>query len=132
MLSLRCVVFLQGHFRQERQPCPPPDWEFHRPLQREPRRESSRRCGSGFARLKEKRSDEDSFVVFGGCYDGQRGHSAGARMRARSLSVELPPTYRGRGGAERKRRALDALERVGMAHRVKHYIGVSMTSCMKG
>jgi putative ABC transport system ATP-binding protein len=36
-------------------------------------------------------------------------------------NVELPLTYRGMGGAERKRRAMEALERVGMAHRVKHY-----------
>jgi putative ABC transport system ATP-binding protein len=36
-------------------------------------------------------------------------------------NVELPLTYRGMGGAERKRRAKDALERVGMAHRMKHY-----------
>ena len=36
-------------------------------------------------------------------------------------NVELPLTYRGMGAAERKRRALEALERVGMSHRVKHY-----------
>src|SRR5437016_5606298 len=36
-------------------------------------------------------------------------------------NVELPLTYRGMGGAERKQRVLAALERVGMAHRVKHY-----------
>jgi putative ABC transport system ATP-binding protein len=36
-------------------------------------------------------------------------------------NVELPLTYRGMGGAERKRRTLEALERVGMAHRMKHY-----------
>ena len=36
-------------------------------------------------------------------------------------NVELPLTYRGMGSAERKRRAMEALERVGMAHRVKHY-----------
>jgi putative ABC transport system ATP-binding protein len=36
-------------------------------------------------------------------------------------NVELPLTYRGMGGAERKRRAQEALERVGMAHRMKHY-----------
>ena len=36
-------------------------------------------------------------------------------------NVELPLTYRGIGAAERKRRAESALERVGMAHRVRHY-----------
>jgi len=36
-------------------------------------------------------------------------------------NVELPLTYRGMGGAERKKRVHDALERVGMSHRVKHY-----------
>src|ERR1017187_1353605 len=36
-------------------------------------------------------------------------------------NVELPLTYRGMGNAERKRRTLEALERVGMAHRIKHY-----------
>jgi putative ABC transport system ATP-binding protein len=36
-------------------------------------------------------------------------------------NVELPLTYRGMGSAERKRRTHEALERVGMAHRMKHY-----------
>jgi len=36
-------------------------------------------------------------------------------------NVELPLTYRGMGGAERKRRCHEALEKVGMAHRMKHY-----------
>jgi len=36
-------------------------------------------------------------------------------------NVELPLTYRGMASAERKKRVLEALERVGMAHRVKHY-----------
>ena len=36
-------------------------------------------------------------------------------------NVELPLTYRGLSGAERKKRVTDALERVGMSHRVKHY-----------
>ena len=35
-------------------------------------------------------------------------------------NVELPLTYRGMKSAERKKRANDALERVGMAHRAKH------------
>src|SRR5438046_1292864 len=36
-------------------------------------------------------------------------------------NVELPLTYRGMGGAERKQRSQAALERVGMSHRSKHY-----------
>ena len=36
-------------------------------------------------------------------------------------NVELPLTYRGMPAAERKKRVQDALERVGMAHRLKHY-----------
>jgi putative ABC transport system ATP-binding protein len=36
-------------------------------------------------------------------------------------NVELPLTYRGMPGAERKRRVQEALERVGMSHRMKHY-----------
>ncbi len=36
-------------------------------------------------------------------------------------NVELPLTYRGMNAAERKQRVNDALEKVGMVHRVKHY-----------
>ncbi|MDZ4799213.1 MAG: ABC transporter ATP-binding protein [Bryobacteraceae bacterium] len=36
-------------------------------------------------------------------------------------NVELPLTYRGMAGSERKKRVHEALERVGMSHRVKHY-----------
>jgi putative ABC transport system ATP-binding protein len=36
-------------------------------------------------------------------------------------NVELPLTYRGMPAAERKKRVMEALERVGMGHRVKHY-----------
>jgi putative ABC transport system ATP-binding protein len=36
-------------------------------------------------------------------------------------NVELPLTYRGMPSAERKQRVQDSLERVGMAHRMKHY-----------
>jgi len=36
-------------------------------------------------------------------------------------NVELPLTYRGMGSPERKKRVHEALERVGMSHRVKHY-----------
>jgi putative ABC transport system ATP-binding protein len=36
-------------------------------------------------------------------------------------NVELPLTYRGMDSSERTRRVSEALEKVGMAHRVKHY-----------
>lgn len=36
-------------------------------------------------------------------------------------NVELPLTYRGMSGTERKKRVHEALEKVGMLHRVKHY-----------
>lgn len=36
-------------------------------------------------------------------------------------NVELPLTYRGMPAAERKQRVTEALEKVGMAHRVNHY-----------
>ncbi|MGH9815261.1 MAG: ABC transporter ATP-binding protein [Candidatus Acidiferrales bacterium] len=36
-------------------------------------------------------------------------------------NVELPLTYRGMASAERKKRVQEALEKVGMAHRMKHY-----------
>src|SRR5438270_2928838 len=36
-------------------------------------------------------------------------------------NVELPLTYRGMSSAERKQRVMQALDRVGMTHRVKHY-----------
>jgi putative ABC transport system ATP-binding protein len=36
-------------------------------------------------------------------------------------NVELPLTYRGMASAERKQRVHNALERVGMSHRTKHY-----------
>ena len=36
-------------------------------------------------------------------------------------NVELPLTYRGMPATERKQRVQEALEKVGMAHRVKHY-----------
>ena len=35
--------------------------------------------------------------------------------------VELPLTYRGMASAERKKKVHEALERVGMSHRIKHY-----------
>jgi putative ABC transport system ATP-binding protein len=36
-------------------------------------------------------------------------------------NVELPLTYRSMGAGERRKRVQDMLERVGMAHRAKHY-----------
>src|SRR5213594_1937220 len=36
-------------------------------------------------------------------------------------NVELPLTYRGMPSAERKRRVQESLDKVGMAHRMKHY-----------
>jgi putative ABC transport system ATP-binding protein len=36
-------------------------------------------------------------------------------------NVELPLTYRGMSLAERKQRVVEALERVGMSHRTRHY-----------
>ena len=36
-------------------------------------------------------------------------------------NVELPLTYRGMSSADRKKSVMDALEKVGMTHRVKHY-----------
>src|SRR5947207_11934351 len=65
-------------------------------------------------------------------------HSARARIRNREVgfifqsfnligdltvfeNVELPLTYRGMSAVDRKKRVTEALERVGMAHRMKHY-----------
>jgi putative ABC transport system ATP-binding protein len=36
-------------------------------------------------------------------------------------NVELPLTYRGMPSSDRKKRVQEALEKVGMAHRIKHY-----------
>ena len=36
-------------------------------------------------------------------------------------NVELPLTYRGMRSAERRQRVQEALDRVGMSHRMKHY-----------
>jgi putative ABC transport system ATP-binding protein len=36
-------------------------------------------------------------------------------------NVELPLTYRGMPGAERRQRVQESLERVGMSHRMRHY-----------
>jgi putative ABC transport system ATP-binding protein len=66
------------------------------------------------------------------------GHAARARIRNREVgfifqsfnligdltvqeNVDLPLTYRGLNATERKRRTHEALEKVGMSHRMKHY-----------
>ncbi|HOB99826.1 MAG TPA: ABC transporter ATP-binding protein [Verrucomicrobiota bacterium] len=66
------------------------------------------------------------------------GHAARARIRNREVgfifqsfnligdltvyeNVELPLTYRGLNATVRKQRAHEALEKVGMSHRMKHY-----------
>jgi putative ABC transport system ATP-binding protein len=66
------------------------------------------------------------------------GHAERARIRNREVgfifqsfnligdltvfeNVELPLTYRGMNTAERKQRVHEALEKVGMAHRTKHF-----------
>ena len=65
-------------------------------------------------------------------------HSERARIRNREIgfifqsfnlisdltvfeNVELPLTYRGLAAAEREERAMEALEKVGMSHRLRHY-----------
>jgi putative ABC transport system ATP-binding protein len=65
-------------------------------------------------------------------------HSERARIRNREIgfifqsfnligdltvfeNVELPLTYRGLAAAERQQRAMEALEKVGMGHRLRHY-----------
>ena len=65
-------------------------------------------------------------------------HSQRARVRNREIgfifqafnligdltvyeNVELPLTYRGMPSSERRQRVLEALDKVGMAHRMKHY-----------
>jgi len=53
-----------------------------------------------------------------------RFHLPGVQPDRRSdgvENVELPLTYRSMGRTERRRRAEEALERVGMSHRLKHY-----------
>lgn len=79
---------------------------------------------------------EGSYTLNGRAVD-QLKHSDRARIRNREIgfifqsfnligdltvyeNVELPLTYRGMGGKERKERVNEALDRVGMAHRAKH------------
>jgi putative ABC transport system ATP-binding protein len=82
-------------------------------------------------------SSDGSYVLNGRPVDGLK-LSERARIRNREIgfifqafnligdltvyeNVELPLTYRGMPGAERKKRVHESLERVGMGHRVKHY-----------
>ena len=80
---------------------------------------------------------EGSYVLNGKSADGLktgqrariRNHEIGFIFQAFNLigdltvyeNVELPLTYRNMPGSERKRHVADALERVGMSHRMKHY-----------
>ncbi len=83
-------------------------------------------------------SPSDGTYVLNGQEVARLDHSARARIRNREIgfifqsfnligdltvfeNVELPLTYRGLGAAERKQRALGALEKVGMSHRLRHY-----------
>jgi len=82
-------------------------------------------------------SSDGSYVLNGRPVDGLK-LSERARIRNREIgfifqafnligdltvyeNVELPLTYRGMPGTERKKRVHESLERVGMGHRVKHY-----------
>ncbi len=76
--------------------------------------------------------------ILNGNQVAQLHHAARARIRNREIgfifqsfnligdltvfeNVELPLTYRGLSQSERKERALEALEKVGMSHRLRHY-----------
>lgn len=82
-------------------------------------------------------ASEGSYVLNGNNVSNL-DHAARARIRNREIgfifqsfnligdltvfeNVELPLTYRGLGTAERKQRAMEALEKVGMSHRTRHY-----------
>ncbi len=83
-------------------------------------------------------SPTEGFYTLNGRPVANLGHAERARIRNREIgfifqsfnligdltvyeNVELPLTYRGMDGTERKKRVNEALEKVGMAHRVKHY-----------
>ncbi|HKS38627.1 MAG TPA: ABC transporter ATP-binding protein [Verrucomicrobiae bacterium] len=83
-------------------------------------------------------SSTEGFYILNGQPVANLDHAERARIRNREIgfifqsfnligdltvfeNVELPLTYRGMDGTERKKRVNEALERVGMAHRVKHY-----------
>src|SRR2546425_4124697 len=83
-------------------------------------------------------SPTEGFYTLNGRPVANLGHAERARIRNREIgfifqsfnligdltvyeNVELPLTYRGMDGTERKKRVNEALEKVGMAHRAKHY-----------
>src|ERR1051326_943249 len=83
-------------------------------------------------------SPTEGFYTLNGQSVAELDHAERARLRNREIgfifqsfnligdltvfeNVELPLTYRGMDGTERKKRVNEALERVGMAHRVRHY-----------
>jgi putative ABC transport system ATP-binding protein len=83
-------------------------------------------------------SPTEGFYSLNGQAVAELDHSERARIRNREVgfifqsfnligdltvfeNVELPLTYRRMDGAERRKRVNEALEKVGMAHRVKHY-----------
>jgi len=83
-------------------------------------------------------SPTEGFYTLNGRPVANLSHAERARIRNREIgfifqsfnligdltvyeNVELPLTYRGMDGTERRKRVNEALERVGMAHRVKHY-----------
>ena len=83
-------------------------------------------------------SPTEGYYMLNGQAVAQLGHSERARIRNREIgfifqsfnligdltvyeNVELPLTYRGMDGTERKKRVNEALERVAMAHRMRHY-----------
>ncbi len=80
----------------------------------------------------------DGQYTLNGAAVANLGHAERARIRNREVgfifqsfnligdltvfeNVELPLTYRGMSTAERRQRVNEALEKVGMAHRMKHY-----------
>jgi len=83
-------------------------------------------------------SPTEGFYTLNGQPVANLGHAQRARIRNREIgfifqsfnligdltvfeNVELPLTYRGMDGTERRKRVNEALEKVGMAHRVRHY-----------
>src|SRR5712671_4371588 len=83
-------------------------------------------------------SPTDGVYTLNGQPAANLDHSQRARIRNREVgfifqsfnligdlnvyeNVELPLTYRGMGSKERKQRVQEKLEKVGMAHRMKHY-----------
>ncbi len=82
-------------------------------------------------------SSEGTYIL-NGTNVSELSHGQRARIRNREIgfifqsfnligdltvyeNVELPLTYRGLTAQERKKRSMEALEKVGMSHRMKHY-----------